>query len=147
MGITSSSYGEYAICMRKVIFVCAENAGRSQMAEAFFNAKVSGLDLVAESAGIIPSAAVNPVAVAAMQAKGIDISTRSPKQFRLAAADQYERLISFGCLVKSAFPLEIQARIEDWDVKDPGGKQLDQVRLIRDEIERRVQDLLDELRS
>ena len=133
--------------MKKVIFVCAENAGRSQMAEAFFNAKASGTEFVAESAGTIPAEHVNPVAVEAMQEKGIDISANTPKQFDPNTADQYERLISFGCLVKSSFPPDIQARIEDWGVEDPGGKPLGQVRRIRDEIERRVQTLLDELQT
>ncbi|MEX1997814.1 MAG: arsenate reductase ArsC [Candidatus Andersenbacteria bacterium] len=131
--------------MKKIIFVCAENAGRSQMAEAFFNTLAVGADVVAESAGTMPAHEVNPVAVEAMQEKGIDISSQSPKQFDPTSVNQYERLISFGCLVKEAFPPDIQERIEDWDITDPKGKNLAEVRSIRDDIERRVQTFLDEL--
>ncbi|MEX1112652.1 MAG: hypothetical protein WEC84_04260 [Candidatus Andersenbacteria bacterium] len=133
--------------MRKIMFVCAENAGRSQMAEAFFNMYVQEGDLVAESAGTTPADAINPVAVAAMQEKGIDISSQAPKQFDPTTADQYERLISFGCLVKSAFTPDIQQRIEDWEVDDPKGKDIPAIRQIRDHIGQRVRSLVLELRA
>ncbi len=128
--------------MRKIIFVCAENAGRSQMAEAFFNTFAVGTDFGAESAGTMPAPAVNPIVVAAMQEKGIDVSTNKPKLFDPATADQYDRLISFGCLVKLAFSPIIQAKIEDWDVDNTEGKDLVEIRTIRDIIETRVKKLL-----
>ena len=127
--------------MRKVLFVCSENAGRSQMAAAFFNTLAAGIDIMAESAGTIPAPAINPIVVAAMQEKGIDISANTPKLFNSDIANQYERLISFGCLVKSTFTSGVQARIEDWDVADPKEKELAEVREIRDSIEAKIKEL------
>ncbi|MEX0649788.1 MAG: arsenate reductase ArsC [Candidatus Andersenbacteria bacterium] len=131
--------------MQKVIFICAENAGRSQMAEAFFNTLSGNSGFTAESAGTTPASTINPVAIEVMGEKGMDISSQFPKQFDPDTAGEYERLISFGCLVKSAFSPAVQERIEDWIVEDPKDKELEEVRTIRDDIERRVKALLADL--
>lgn len=128
---------------RKVLFVCAENAGRSQMAEAFFNflAEREGNPWRAESSGTFPAERIHPEVVEVMGEKGLDLSSAKPKKFHPEKIGEYDRVISFGCLVKSAFPKEIQERIEDWPTADPGGQPLSDVRRIRDVIEERVQEL------
>ncbi|MDG6985995.1 MAG: arsenate reductase ArsC [Nitrososphaerota archaeon] len=121
-----------------ILFVCVENAGRSQMAEAF--AKKLGLD--AQSAGTMPPGRVNPVVVEAMKERGIDISANRPK---MLTADMIERasvVYTMGCSVESVCPRPMLARMQkklvDWDLEDPKGKPIQEVRRIRDEIERRV---------
>lgn len=131
--------------MKKIIFVCAENAGRSQMAEAFFNYHIKGSEWVAESSGNMPVKTVNPLVVEAMQEKGLDISDKKPKLFDPQTIGDYARVISFGCLVKSAFADDVQRKIEDWDVGDPREKPLEEVRKIRDEIDKRIKALIQQL--
>lgn len=129
------------------MFVCAENAGRSQIAEAFFNyyAKKKGTNWIAESSGTFPANKVNPVVLEAMAEKGIDLGNTKPKQFAHDKADEHARIISFGCLVKSSFSKEIQIRIEDWHVDDPKDQPIDKVREIRDELEGKITTLIDSL--
>lgn len=133
--------------MKKILFVCAENAGRSQMAEAFFNFYAKGTDFIAESSGTIPAQRVNPVVVEAMKEKNIDMHNAKPKKFDPATIGQYERVISFGCLVKAAFPQAVQDKIEDWLIDDPSVKPIEEVRRIRDEVEMKVRNLMDDLNS
>ena len=133
--------------MKRVLFVCAENAGRSQMAEAFFNHYAKGIDFVAESSGTMPAKTVNPVVIEAMKEKGIDIASTQPKKFNPDGIEQYERVISFGCLVKEAFSQSVQSRIEDWLIDDPRDKPIAEVRAIRDLIETKIKDLLNELKT
>lgn len=131
----------------KVIFVCAENAGRSKMAEAFFNAisQKKHLNWVAESAGTFPAHQINPIAIKAMEEIGIAIENTPPKAFVPEKASEYTRLISFGCIVKSAFSQEIQQRIEEWHIEDPKDKSLEEVRAIRDDVEQHVNKLVNSL--
>lgn len=131
--------------MQKVLFVCAENAGRSQMAEAFFNFYAKGSDLVGESSGTMPAKIINPVVIEAMKEKGIDILGKSPKLFDPSKIDEYARVISLGCLVKEAFADNVQKRIEDWVIDDPRDKSLEEIREIRGEIEIRIKELLQQL--
>ena len=116
----------------KILFVCIENAGRSQMAEAF--ARALGLD--ACSCGSKPAAKINPIAVEAMKEQGIDISGRAPKGFD--AVPKADVVVTMGC--GDACPY-VPGRHVDWSLPDPKGKGLDDVRPIRDEIERRVSNL------
>jgi protein-tyrosine-phosphatase len=118
----------------KVLFVCIHNAGRSQMAEAF--ARKLGLE--AYSCGSSPAETINPVAVEAMQEKGIDLSSREPKGF--PAVPRADVVVTMGC--GDACPY-LPARKFDWELSDPRGEDLEKVRAIRDEIERRVRDLFD----
>jgi arsenate reductase len=127
--------------MEKVLFVCGENAARSQMAEAFFNSMTSRHE--AESAGTQPGSAVNPLAVEAMAEKGLDISGAVPKPLDPARLDEFQRIISFGCIVKSVFPA--RDRLEEWLIEDPGDGDIVFMRKIRDEIKARVSGLVDEL--
>jgi arsenate reductase len=127
--------------MKKVLFVCAENSARSQMAEAFFNRMATTWR--AESAGTQPGSSVNPLAVEAMAEAEIDISGAAPKALDLTRLEEFERIISFGCIVKSVFPA--RDRLEEWPLEDPGQGDLELMRRVRDEIESKVLGLVREL--
>jgi protein-tyrosine-phosphatase len=120
----------------KILFVCIENAGRSQMAEGFARA----LGLEAYSCGSKPAAKINPVAVEAMKEKGIDISGKSPKGFK--DAPHADVVVTMGC--GDACPY-VPGKHFDWNLPDPKGKGLEEIRKIRDDIERRVRALAKEL--
>ena len=127
--------------MNKVLFVCVENAGRSQMAEAF--AKRYGLN--GSSAGTIPGSRVNPTVVKAMTEKGLDISKSIPKMLTQEMISEASLVVTMGCSVEEVCPAPLVARMKkkllDWHLEDPKGKSIEEVRKIRDEIERRVIDL------
>ena len=124
-----------------VLFVCVENAGRSQMAEAF--AKKHGMN--ARSAGTIPSARINPTVVDAMRERGIDISSNQPKILTPELIRDARLVVTMGCSIEEACPKPIVAQMQkkliEWYLEDPKGKPLGEVRKIRDEIESKVRDL------
>ena len=130
--------------MKKVLFVCAENAGRSQMAEAFFNhyAQKKGLDWIAESAGTIPAKEIDQEVVETMQERDISLVGKKPKRFFPEKVNEYEKVVSFGCLVKSYFSPDIQGRIEEWYIDDPRGKPPVEIKGIRDKVEVKIQNLI-----
>ena len=122
-----------------VLFLCVHNAGRSQMALGWFNRLADGR-AVAWSGGSEPGLEVNPSAVEAMREVGVDIATEFPKPWTdeiVAAADV---VVTMGC--GDACPIFPGKRYEDWELDDPAGQSLDAVRPIRDEIGRRVRELL-----
>ena len=125
----------------KVLFVCSENACRSQMAEGFYNALADTGG--AESAGTFPSDSVNPLAVEVMREAGIDISGNEPKKLDLSRLGEFGRIISFGCIAKAAFPAK--ERLEEWLIEDPSGKDIAFFRSVRDEIRIKVERLHEEL--
>ena len=125
--------------MRYVLFVCTHNAGRSQMAQAFFE-KHAPSDLRAESAGQEPAEAIWPEVVEAMGEVGIDISDRRPKKIDLEMQLHADVAITLNCQASCPY---VPGMVEDWEIDDPAGRPLDEVRKIRDEIERRVRDLID----
>ena len=129
--------------MKKVLFVCVRNAGRSQMAEAFFNALAKG-KAMSSSAGTQPSKKVNPTVVEAMREVGIDIGRRRPKMLTLEMLKAADRVVTMGCSVDKACPASF-VPTEDWRLEDPEGKPIEQVRRIRDEIRARVRRLAGEL--
>jgi len=129
--------------MKKVLFICVHNAGRSQMAEAFFNQMSEGKAL-AISAGSKPAEQVNPAAVEAMREVGIDISQNKPKLLTPAMLEGVDRVITMGCGEDLACPAT-WVESEDWELEDPAGKPLERVRKIRDEIKNRVIELLAKL--
>ncbi len=129
--------------MKKVMFVCGENACRSQMAEAFAN-HLAGRE-IAESSGTAPAAAVNPLAVEVMREVGIDISSARPKLFLLEDIDRFDHIISFGCIAKAAFPAP--ERLEEWQIADPSGHGIAIFRHVRGEIRSKVQALLEEMNA
>ncbi len=122
-----------------VLFVCVHNAGRSQMAASFLEAKARGR-VLARSAGSAPADRVNPVAVAAMAEVGLDLSKAVPKRLAEAGVREADVVVTMGC--GDACPYFPGKRYEDWRLEDPAGKDLEAVRRVRDEIERRVEALL-----
>ena len=135
--------------MPDVLFVCVHNAGRSQMAEAFFNRLASerGLSLRSESAGTSPGSAVNPVAVAAMAEAGIDMSGHRPKLLTPELAASAERLITMGCGVDADMCPAGTYISDDWGLPDPHGQSVEAVREVRDAVRSRVEGLLDEMEA
>ena len=125
-----------------VLFVCVHNAGRSQMAAGFMTHLGQGRVEVL-SAGSAPKDSINPVAVEAMAEIGIDISSNSPKILTPEAVQQSDAVITMGC--GDACPFYPGKRYEDWVLEDPAGQGIESVRIIRDEIKVRVENLLAEL--
>lgn len=125
--------------MRYVLFVCTHNAGRSQMAQAFFERHAPD-DLRAESAGRAPADAIWPNVVEAMREVGIDLSDRRPRKIDLEMQLHADWAITLHCEDNCPY---VPGLVEDWDVVDPAGRPLDEVRGIRDDIERRVLHFLD----
>ena len=129
--------------MRTVLFVCVGNAGRSQMAEAFFN-QLAGEKARAVSAGTKPAGAVDPRTVEVMREVGVDIGAAKPKALTMETLEQADRVITMGCGVEGVCPASF-VETEDWQLEDPKGKPIEEVRRIRDEIRARVLKLLDRL--
>jgi len=130
--------------MKRVLFVCTENAGRSQMAEAFANHYGKG-ELVASSGGIMPADRVNPIVAEAMKEKGIDISNNKPKMLTAKMAEEANKIITMRCSVEKICPAPLLKNVVDWGLEDPKGKPIEKVRQIRDEIEKRVLKLISDL--
>ena len=122
------------------LFICVHNAGRSQMAAAICD-RLAGGRVRASSAGTQPAPRINPTVVEALGEVGIDISTRQPQLLTDDLAADAHRIIAMGCSIEEACP-SIRAD-EDWDLPDPAGRPLTEVRAIRDRIYQRVQVLLD----
>jgi len=128
--------------MKKVLFVCVENAGRSQMAEAF--AKTFGMGKVeARSAGTLPAREVNSVVVQVMRERGIDLSANAPKLITNEMVQEVDMIIVMGCSAEGFCPAPLLNKVIDWEIEDPKDKPIEKVREIRDEIERKVKSLIE----
>lgn len=127
--------------MFKVIFACVHNAGRSQMAAAFFNQLVDPQKAQAVSAGTEPGERVHPEVLAVMQEVGIDLSHAKPKKLTEDLAREAQLLITMGCGDKC--PYVPGLRCDDWPLRDPKGLPIEEVRAIRDELKRRVRLLIE----
>ena len=128
--------------MATVLFVCLHNAGRSQMAEALFQ-RAAGDRHVALSAGTTPAEHVHPEVVAVMRELGIDLAERRPRRLTRELAERADVVVTMGC--GDACPYIPGKRYIDWELPDPAGRPLAEVRAIRDEIAHRVDELLREL--
>jgi arsenate reductase (thioredoxin) len=126
----------------EVLFVCVHNAGRSQMAAALLERHAGGRVRV-RSAGTAPSDEIDPNVVAAMAERGLDVASARPEGLREEDVHDADVVITMGC--GDACPVVPGTRYLDWDLPDPAGKPLAQIRPIRDDIERRVLDLVREL--
>jgi arsenate reductase (thioredoxin) len=126
--------------MHKVIFACIHNAGRSQMAAAFFNQLADRQKAEAVSAGTEPGTRVHPEVLAAMQEVGIDLSAAKPQKLTEELARDAQLLITMGCGDKC--PYIPGLRRDDWPLRDPKGLPMEEVRIIRDDVKERVQKLL-----
>ncbi len=127
--------------MKTVLFVCVGNSGRSQMAEAFFN-QAAGSKARAISAGTKPAGAVDPRTIEVMREVGIDISAARPKALTMEMLEQADRVVTMGCGAEGVCPASF-VETEDWQLEDPKGKSLEEIRRIRDEIKTRVKRLLE----
>jgi arsenate reductase len=128
----------------RVLFVCLHNAGRSQMSAALFERAADGRHS-ADSAGTEPAARVHPEVVQVMNEVGIDLSDKRPRRLSLALAEQADVVVTMGC--GDACPYIPGKRYVDWDLPDPKGRPIEEVRGLRDEIDRRVTELARELEA
>jgi len=126
--------------MKTVIFACVHNAGRSQMAAAFFNLLADPTKARAVSAGTAPGERVHPEVVAVMQEQGIDLSGARPRKLTAELAGEAQLLITMGC--GDECPYVPGARRDDWPLDDPKGQPVERVRAIRDDIRSRVEALI-----
>jgi arsenate reductase len=127
--------------MQKVIFACVHNAGRSQMAAAFFNQLADHTKAEAISAGTEPGLRVHPEVLSAMQEAGVDLSNAKPQKLTQELAEGASLIITMGCGDKC--PYVPGLRRDDWPLRDPKDLPVEEVRTIRDEIKDRVQNLID----
>lgn len=127
--------------MNTVIFACVHNAGRSQMAGAWLTALADPAKVRAVSAGTAPGARVHPEVVVAMSEVGVDLSGAEPRLLTDELAREATLLVTMGC--GEACPAVPRLRREDWPLEDPKGKPVSRVREIRDEIRRRVEELIE----
>lgn len=125
-----------------VLFVCVHNAGRSQMAAAFLE-EIGAGRVTVRSAGTEPADQINPVVFQAMKEVGIDLAGRRPALLNNESVRESDVVITMGC--GDACPIYPGKRYEDWDLTDPSGRSLEEVREIRDEIKNRVAVLLEEI--
>ena len=143
---SSDSSREPSLAKGPVLFVCVENAGRSQMAEAL--AKKHGMN--AQSAGTIPSTRINPTVVDVMRERAIDISANQPKTLTPELIRDARLVVTMGCSIEEACPKPIithmQKKLVEWHLEDPKGRSLEEVRKIRDEIEQKIMELTAQLR-
>jgi len=130
--------------MARVLFVCVQNAGRSQMSEGLFELATDGRH-EARSAGSSPAEHVHPEVVEAMGELGVDLAGRVPHRLDRADADWADVVVTMGC--GDACPYVPGKRYVDWELPDPSGKSIDEVRAIRDEIASRIGALVRELDS
>jgi len=127
--------------VKKLLFICVGNSCRSQMAEGF--ARHYGKDYVeVKSAGTQPAIDVAPLAIRAMKEKGIDISDQRPDMLTMEMLSDTDVVISMGCGVEESCPMPLRSDTEDWGLGDPIGQPIEVYRQVRDEIEKRVKELL-----
>ena len=126
---------------KKILFICVENAGRSQMAEGFFR-KYAPNEYEAISAGTKPTAAINPVAVESMKEVGIDLSNQKPKILTNEIIKDSILNVNMGCMDTTECPSLILGNYVDWRIEDPKDKPIEKVREIRDQIETKVKELI-----
>jgi protein-tyrosine-phosphatase len=125
---------------KTILFVCVQNAGRSQMAEGFFRKYApDGYDPL--SAGTVPISQINALAIQVMNEVGIDISKQKPKDLAEDMMRNSDKIINMGCMDKNFCPTLFIPRVIDWGIEDPKDKPIEKVREIRDEIERRIKEL------
>ncbi len=127
----------------QVLFVCVENAGRSQMAEGFFREYAQKFEVV--SAGTEPESKLNPVVVDAMKEVGIDITNQKPKLFSNDMIENSIKTVNMGCVDRETCPSLFVKDVLDWDIADPKGKTIEEVRKIRNQIKSNVLKLIKKL--
>jgi len=129
---------------KTILFVCVQNAGRSQMAQGFFR-KYAPKDFEARSAGTVPTSQINPMAVKAMNEVGVDISDQKPKDLTEDMIRNATKIINMGCMDDKFCPVLFVPKVIDWGIEDPKGKPIENIREIRDDIEKRIKQLVQDL--
>lgn len=136
------SFGRSKLKSEKtILFVCVENAGRSQMAEGFFN-KNAPEGYRAISAGTKPVSQINSVVIEVMKEVGIDISNQKSKEITEDMMRNSFKTVNMGCMVKESCPTLFLPNVLDWNLEDPKGKSVEKVTELRDEIDQRVKELV-----
>jgi arsenate reductase (thioredoxin) len=130
-----------------ILFVCVENAGRSQMAEGFFNQRYAPKGYHAISAGTRPVSQINLLAVQVMNEVGVDISSQKSKIITDDMIRSSAKSVNMGCIERAECPLLFMNNVIDWGIEDPKGKSIEKVREIRDEIDRRVIEIAQSLQG
>ena len=131
---------------QNILFVCVENAGRSQMAEAFFR-KFAPSRFNASSAGTTPSSQLNPIVIQVMKEVGIDTMNQHPKLLSDFMIENSSKTVNMGCMDKESCPSLFVKDVVDWNISDPKEKSLDEVRIIRDTIKSEVINLIKTLEA
>ena len=131
---------------KNILFVCVENAGRSPMAEAFFK-KYAKNQFNVISAGTSPSSHLNPVVVSVMNELGIDLENQKPQLLSSSMIENSNKTINMGCMDKESCPSLFVKDVDDWNIEDPKGKSIEDVRKIRDQIKHDVLNLLNSIES
>lgn len=134
--------------VKEVLFVCVHNSGRSRMAEAFFNAEMQRRGITncrAISAGTAPASSADPTVVAVMAEVGLEIPDVPGRLLTDELSQNAIKFVSTGCGDADACPIRLRGDMEDWEVTDPKGRSLDEVREIREDVHRRVDTLIDRL--
>jgi arsenate reductase len=132
---------------KAILFVCVENAGRSQMAEGFFNQRYAPKGYHAISAGTRPVSQINLLAVQVMNEVGVDISSQKSKIITEDMIRSSAKSVNMGCIERAECPLLFMNNVIDWGIEDPKGKSIEKVREIRDEIDRRVIEIAQSLQG
>ena len=131
---------------KNILFVCVENAGRSQMAEAFFK-KYAKNQFHVISAGTSPSSHLNPVVVSVMNELEIDLENQKPQLLSSSMIEDSNKTVNMGCMDKESCPSLFVNDVDDWNIEDPKGKSIEDVRKIRDQIKNDVLNLLNSIES
>ena len=129
-----------------ILFVCVENAGRSQMAEGFFN-NYAPVGYTGISAGTKPVSQINPLAIKVMKEIGIDISHQKSKEISEDMMRKSFKTVNMGCMDKESCPTFFLPNVLDWNLEDPKNKPIEKIREIRDEIQWRVKELVTNLKA
>ena len=131
---------------KNVLFVCVENAGRSQMVEAFFK-KYAKNQFNVISAETSPSSHLNPIVVSVMNELGIDLENQKPQLLSSSMIENSNKTVNMGCMDKESCPSLFVNDVDDWNIEDPKGKSIEDVRKIRDQIKNDVLNLLNSIES
>ena len=131
---------------KNILFVCVENAGRSQMAEAFFK-KYAKNQFHVISAGTSPSSHLNPVVVSVMNELGIDLKNQKPQLLSSSMIKNSNKTVNMGCMDKESCPSLFVKDVDDWNIEDTKGKSIEDVRKIRDQIKNDILNLLNSIES
>tara|TARA_B100000949_G_scaffold173802_1_gene154332 strand:- start:1639 stop:2052 length:414 start_codon:yes stop_codon:yes gene_type:complete len=131
---------------KNVLFACVENAGRSQMVEAFFK-KYAKNQFNVISAETSPSSHLNPIVVSVMNELGIDLENQKPQLLSSSMIENSNKTVNMGCMDKESCPSLFVKDVDDWNIEDPKGKSIEDVRKIRDQIKNDVLNLLNSIES